>query len=161
MLPFFHFLQSATLAIKYATLDALQETSEDAEPTSKNDSPELKEPTSILWAKLEKRKSDIKLSKKNDRKEIVDLEMTKYLKMAAHEVQTNPLKWWCFEGRKMFPLLYEVAAKLFIIPATSVPSERVISVSGFVLRKQRRRFGQNNVNMVVRLHQNADVSDDE
>merc|ERR1712020_401420 len=76
-------------------IDALQETSEDAEPTSKNDSPELKEPTSILWAKLEKRKSDIKLSKKNDRKENVDLEMTKYLKMAAHEVQTNPLKWWC------------------------------------------------------------------
>ena len=34
----------------------------------------------------------------------------------------------------MFPLLYEVAAKLFIIPATSVPSERVFSVSGFVLK---------------------------
>ena len=35
-------------------------------------------------------------------------------------------------------MLFEAAIKFLIIPATSIPSERVFSVSGEVLRKDRR-----------------------
>ena len=39
--------------------------------------------------------------------------------------------------RERFSRLYRVAQRVNIIPATSVPSESVFSISGFVARKQR------------------------
>ena len=95
-----------------------------------------------------------KVNQKNEKEKMIDLEMSKYLEMDSPMVKIDPLKWWCSTGRKLFPLLFEAATKFLIIPATSVPSERVFSVSGEVLRKKRRRLGHKSVNRIVRLHTN-------
>ena len=90
----------------------------------------------------------------NDKHRMVDLEMVKYIDMEALPMNTDPLHWWWLNGKNMFPILFEAAMKFLIIPATSVPSERVFSSSGAILTKKRTKLDPRNVNILVRLHAN-------
>ena len=85
---------------------------------------------------------------------MVELEMAKYIAMEARPMNTDPLHWWWLNGKNMFPILFEAAMKHLIIPATSVPSERVFSSSGEILTKKRTRLDPMNANILVRLHAN-------
>ena len=51
----------------------------------------------------------------------------------------DELKWWS-ANEKRFPVLARLAQKYLAVPATSVPSERLFSVAGWLLNKKRARM---------------------
>ena len=67
----------------------------------------------------------------------------------------KPLAWWkSYEAQ--FPLLAKLAKMYLCIPATSVPSERVLSAAGSIVNAKRACLLPENVNMLVFLSQNLD-----
>lgn len=62
-----------------------------------------------------------------------------YIALPQSTGNEDILKWWQVnKGR--FPVLAEMARDLLSIPATSVPSERLFSKAGLIIRKQRNRL---------------------
>jgi hypothetical protein len=64
---------------------------------------------------------------------------------------TCPLNWWKLNQTK-YKLLSEVALHLLCIPATSAPSERVFSVAGLTIAKDRARMAPQTANELIFLH---------
>jgi hypothetical protein len=64
---------------------------------------------------------------------------------------TCPLNWWKLNQTK-YKLLSEVALRLLCIPATSAPSERVFSVAGLTIAKDRARMAPQTANELIFLH---------
>lgn len=64
-----------------------------------------------------------------------------------------PLKWWK-ENELKYPKLSVVAKKYLAIPASSVSSERVFSLTGNIINKKRSRLRSDNVDMMVFLNKN-------
>jgi hypothetical protein len=62
------------------------------------------------------------------------------------------LEWWRANNNK-FPVLASLAQKYLAIPATSAPSERVFSVAGLTIAKDRARLDPANANELVFLHE--------
>ena len=69
----------------------------------------------------------------------------------------NPLEWWEKSGKTLFPTLYKTAIKYLIIPATSVPNERIFSSAGSILTKKRNQLGPKNANIILTLNSNSDL----
>ncbi len=90
----------------------------------------------------------------NQKSEIVDLEMRRFLALGAQPRDSDPIEWWLSDGKASFPTLFQAAIKHLICPATSVPSERVFSSAGEVLTKKRNRLGADCANMIITLHTN-------
>ena len=65
----------------------------------------------------------------------------------------DPMKFWR-DNKSSFPLLYQVAKKYLHIPATSVPSERIFSLAGFIVRKKRTKLLEKHVNQQIFLAKN-------
>jgi hypothetical protein len=51
-----------------------------------------------------------------------------------------------------YPILSKIASKILAIPATSAPSERVFSVAGITIAKERSRLDPTNTGDLVFLH---------
>jgi hypothetical protein len=62
-----------------------------------------------------------------------------------------PLTWWRNHSTK-YKMLSEVALRLLCIPATSAPSERVFSVAGLTIAKDRARLAPQTANELIFLH---------
>ena len=88
---------------------------------------------------------------------IADAELTLYkqeptLKLKKDDGTFNcPLTWWKYNERK-YKLLSILAARLLCIPATSAPSERVFSVAGLTIAKDRARLASDTANELIFLH---------
>ena len=67
----------------------------------------------------------------------------------------NVLKWWR-DNSSTFPYLYLAVKATLSIPATSVLSERIFSLAGFILNKRRSQLLTNNVNMYIFLNRNRE-----
>ena len=80
-----------------------------------------------------------------------NLEMKAYLKEDSTE--ENPLEWWKKNAFR-YPLLSNIARRYLIIPATSVPSERVFSAAGHIANQKRACLLPENVSMLVFLAEN-------
>ena len=80
-------------------------------------------------------------------------ELEQYLAEKMVKRKTNPLTWWK-ENEKRFPQLSKLARCLLNIPATSTPSERIFSVAGLTVNKQRCCLKPNNVDSLVFLNKN-------
>ena len=65
------------------------------------------------------------------------------------------MKFWR-DNKSSYPLLYQVAKKYLHIPATSVPSERIFSLAGFIVRKKRIKLLEKHVNLHIFLAKNKD-----
>ena len=111
---------------------------------------------SKLWAMF-----DSKVSKqqknRNSNKSEMELELKKFKALPNLPRSDDPLKWWELSGKTLFPKLYNTAIKYLIIPATSVPAERVFSKAGTVLTKKRNRLGPKTANMIITLNSNMDL----
>ncbi|GLV46489.1 hypothetical protein CBL_20818 [Carabus blaptoides fortunei] len=64
------------------------------------------------------------------------MELEKYLKIAAPDIEENILDWWK-SNERTFPRLAQLAKKNFCIQGSSVPSERVFSRGGLVVSDRR------------------------
>ena len=66
-------------------------------------------------------------------------ELVRYEAEETLDLDGNPLKWWK-ERDKFYPILSDLSCKLFSLPATSVPSERIFSCAGNVITEKRSRL---------------------
>ena len=65
----------------------------------------------------------------------------------------NVLEWW--KGNKaFFPCLFRAAQAYLHIPATSVPSERIFSLAGYIVCDRRSKILATNVNKSIFLKKN-------
>jgi hypothetical protein len=88
---------------------------------------------------------------------IADAELTLYKQESTLQLKKDdgtfncPLTWWKYNERK-YRLLSILASRLLCIPATSAPSERVFSVAGLTITKDRARLASDTANELIFLH---------
>lgn len=58
----------------------------------------------------------------------------------AQELTMDILKWWRETGKKKFPNLAHLAHDVFSVPATSAPTERLVSSASHIDRQERNRI---------------------
>ena len=68
---------------------------------------------------------------------------------------TNVLTWWK-ENKQTFPYLFNLAKHFLHIPATSVPSERIFSLAGYIVCDRRSNILASNVDRAIYLKKNED-----
>ena len=68
-------------------------------------------------------------------------EVDMYMQSPVLDIDASPLDWWKVEWKRM-PLLAVVARKYLGICATSVPSERVFSLAGYLVSQRRNSLNQ-------------------
>ena len=68
----------------------------------------------------------------------------------------DPLKWWQTHTLYL-PTLSVIARKYLCIPATSAPPERVFSVAGLTISKQRSKLNSENTFCLIFLRGNWDI----
>ena len=62
-----------------------------------------------------------------------------------------PLMWWK-NNQKKYNIISKLALRLLCIPATSAPAERVFSVAGLTIAKDRSRLAPNTAHELIFLH---------
>uniref|UniRef100_A0A182YFM1 Uncharacterized protein n=1 Tax=Anopheles stephensi TaxID=30069 RepID=A0A182YFM1_ANOST len=82
------------------------------------------------------------------------LELDEYLKMDCIELTEDPLLWWK-TYKSQFPALCQIVQKLFCIPATSVPPERIFSKDGEMYAAKRAQLLHGKMSEVLFLRQNS------
>ena len=84
----------------------------------------------------------------------VNSQVEDYLKRNIIDPETNPLKWWSVHEVD-FPVISKLAKNTCVyVCASSSPSERVFSVSGHIISKNRNVLKPVKVNMLVFLAKN-------
>lgn len=81
------------------------------------------------------------------------MELDMYLTEHVIARSSCPFKWWN-ENRSRFPVLADVAREFLSIPGTSVPSERLFSKAGDVIRKKRSSLKPTKANQAIFLMEN-------
>ena len=95
--------------------------------------------------------------------DIVSNEMQKYQLDKGSRLQTDscydcPLEWWRVHHVD-YPHTWKVAEWILAIPATSAPSERVVSSAANIVDKNRVRLKPENIDLLVFLRGNKDFVD--
>ena len=73
---------------------------------------------------------------------------------AAQKEKINVLSWWK-NNKNQFPHIFQFVRSNLHIPATSVPSERIFSLAGYIVRDRRSKILSRNVNKAIFLKKNA------
>lgn len=81
-------------------------------------------------------------------------EVARYLQDVILGRKEDPCRWWREQGAKAYPLLAQLARRYLPIPATSVSSERLFSVSGAVISSRRACLLPGHVEQLTFLHDN-------
>jgi len=83
-----------------------------------------------------------------------DDELRDYCQRTPHiPTIDNPLEWWA-ENSHRFPRLAKLSRSYLAIPATSTPSERVCSLAGNTVTRQRSSLLPSHVDTLVFLNAN-------
>jgi len=82
-------------------------------------------------------------------------ELKKFSEESPLEPTGDTLMWWK-EHETQYPILSILAKKYLSIPATSVPSERIFSLSSNIMTKKRTQLGSKTLAALVFLHANSD-----
>ena len=86
--------------------------------------------------------------------EIVTKEVDRYLGVdVVAGTCTSGLEWWK-ENETFFPNLSVLAKKYLAIPASSVSSERVFSLTGNIVNKKRARLSERTIGMITFMNKN-------
>lgn len=83
----------------------------------------------------------------------IDSEIASYLDFPRTDSNVDPLEWWRKECSR-FPALAQLSKKYLCVCATSVPSERVFSRSGYVANPLRSRLRPDILDKLVFLSVN-------
>jgi hypothetical protein len=86
--------------------------------------------------------------------DVIAAELVRYRQMKNLLRSSDPLKWWYKDGKHLFPRIFEVAKRLLVIPATSVPSERVFSTAGGIITKKRNALSDTSAADLIFLREN-------
>jgi hypothetical protein len=77
------------------------------------------------------------------------------VKSTEVDAKLSALQWW--EKHSGFYQYMSILAKKYLcVPASSVPSERVFSLAGYLVSKKRARLSNFNVDMIIFLNKNMD-----
>jgi hypothetical protein len=109
---------------------------------------------SELWSEFD---SNVAGEKENDLSahQMIDIEVKRFLNLPCEDrSKTDPLKWWSTVGKSLFPTISRVAFKYLIVPATSVPCERLFSIAGQVLSEKRTSLKDETARALICLHEN-------
>ena len=79
--------------------------------------------------------------------------LERYFEMRLEERNVDPIFWWD-EKKLHLPELYKLSKQVLIIPATSVPSERIFSKAGMLCNDKRNRLTPKHVNEILFLNFN-------
>ena len=106
----------------------------------------------VLEPPLKKQKLNPYIDDSDSEDECQD-DIEKYIKYKydKHKNNNNILKWW-EEHSKYFPTLTKIARYIHCIPASSAPSERIFSLSGFILNSKRTRMKPSTLNDMLYLN---------
>ena len=77
-----------------------------------------------------------------------DTSVDRYRSEPSISIDDCPLKWWSGHARA-YPSLAPLAQKYLATPATTVPCERLFSLSGHILQKKRAALSTANVTRLV------------
>lgn len=88
-------------------------------------------------------------------KDAVEAELNTYMLTPPIDKEEDPLAWWKLH-KLSFPRLARLARKYLCIPATSSPSERLISTSGNIVSCQRTGLKPAKVDRLVFLAKNLE-----
>lgn len=77
----------------------------------------------------------------NSSQSVIDNEIIKYKNTnVLLQNDFNILKWWN-DRKNEFPLLYKLSCRVFAIPASSAPSERIFSIARALITDKRSKLG--------------------
>ncbi|XP_069476344.1 E3 SUMO-protein ligase ZBED1-like [Ambystoma mexicanum] len=107
----------------------------------------------LLWEITESVKQSTSIAADSEPEAAIIAQVEHYKALPILPGNEDPLIWWK-QHQKELPILSHLAQKYLCIPATSVPSERVFSSSGYILSPFRSRLSTEHVNMLVFLHHN-------
>lgn len=99
---------------------------------------------------------DLSVRKKTS-KELANDEIRKYRDIASLSLGGKVLEWWKAHQAE-FPLLADLAKTYLCIPGTSVPSERVFSTAGDIVRSERSLLSSEHVDQLIFLKKNLSRS---
>jgi len=85
--------------------------------------------------------------------ERIQCKVEMYLQYPILDIDKSPLQWWNLETSRI-PLLSFVACKYLSVCVTSVPSERVFSIGGNVVRNKRNYIKPHKINQLIFLASN-------
>ena len=79
--------------------------------------------------------------------------ITQEIENYLHDIDDSPLKWWKSKDTK-FPLLAKMAKKYLCVCATSVASERIFSLAGYIGSNVRNCLKPSKVDQLTFLARN-------
>jgi hypothetical protein len=82
----------------------------------------------------------------------IEDELKNYLLTPIEDTHIDVYPWW---QQRCASKLYKKAIKYLIVPATSVPSERIFSTAGYVCIQKRACLSSEHVGMILFLHENG------
>ncbi|XP_069476267.1 tenascin-X-like [Ambystoma mexicanum] len=101
----------------------------------------------LLWEITESVKQSTSMAADSEPEAAIIAQVEHYKALPILPGNEDPLIWWK-QHQKELPILSHLAQKYLCIPATSVPSERVFSSSGYILSPFRSRLSTEHVNML-------------
>lgn len=149
------FKDNATAALAIAKLKDEMALIQLEEPAVRAADPATARGSSSLWATFDSEVDSRAQGAPADNDEVIRAQVVKYLRMNNAPRTTEPIGWWISVGKELYPRIYEVAKKVLVIPATSVPSERVFSTAGEVLSKKRCSLADDNASALIFLKENS------
>ena len=93
----------------------------------------------------------VSLTKTQQKYEGIQREIALYHIESAKEIL--PMEYWK-QNKETYPLLFECALKIFSIPATSVPCDRLFSESGYNIWDRRNRLAPESVDKMMVVYSN-------
>ena len=100
---------------------------------------------SLIWQHFEKRKEHHNTSRHSD--DSAEAILVKDFDMPPEDRTVEPLLWWKKQAA-FLPELYRLNRKFLMVPATSVPSERMFSKAGMLCNDKRNRLTPKHVNEI-------------